>query len=192
MMVEKAGIKPGDHVLDVGCGPGDVILIAKAQVGPHGQAVGIDAAPEMIEVARQKAARAGQDVDFKVALIEKLPFPDGSFDAVLSSLMMHHLPDDIKREGLAEVRRVLKPGGCLMIVDMKRPESWLGRALLPLMLHRSMPAGVQDLPPLVQEMGFERIESGNTRATMIGYVRGYSRISPLGGPTGSNPEPADE
>jgi hypothetical protein len=60
---------------------------------------------------------------------------------------------------------------------MKRPESWLGRALLPLMLHRSMPVGVQDLGTLLQEMGFERIESGNTRVKMIGYLRGHALLA---------------
>lgn len=175
MMIEKAGLKSGDQVLDVGCGPGYVTLMAKQRVGPRGRAVGIDAAPEMIEAARQKAQRTDLDVEFKVDLIEKLSFPDNSFDAVLSSLMMHHLPDDLKREGLAEVRRVLKPGGCLMIVDMKRPESWLGRALQSVIMHRSMPVGVQDLGALLQETGFERIEPGNTRVKMIGYVRGYVR-----------------
>jgi len=175
MMVDKADLKPGGQVLDVGCGPGNLTRLAKNRVGSTGRAAGIDASPEMIEVARQKARQTGLEIEFHINLIEKMSFPDHSFEAVLSSMMMHHLPNDLKREALLEVRRVLKPGGCLMIVDMKRPESLLGRVLLPLMVHRSMPVGVQDLMDYLQEAGFERVEMGDTRVKMLGYIRGFSR-----------------
>jgi demethylmenaquinone methyltransferase/2-methoxy-6-polyprenyl-1,4-benzoquinol methylase/phosphoethanolamine N-methyltransferase len=174
-MLDKAGLKTGGRVLEVGCGPGSLALGAKARVGQAGQVVGIDASPEMIEVARGKAQRAGVNVDFRVEVVERLPFPDGSFDAVLSSLMMHHLPDDVKRQGLAEIWRVLKPGGCLVVLDFKRPESRLSRALLPAMLHRSMPVGVQDLGALLQEAGFEGIELSDTQIKMFGYLRASAR-----------------
>ena len=106
--VELAAIREGEDVLDVGCGTGTLTLAAKRQAGA-GEVGGIDASPEMIGVARRKAAKRGVDVDFRVALIEQLPFPDGTFDLVLSSLMLHHLPDELKREGFAEICRVLKP-----------------------------------------------------------------------------------
>jgi SAM-dependent methyltransferase len=60
-------------------------------------------------------------IDFQIVVIERLPFDDGSFDAVLSTLMMHHLPDDLKRLGLAEIARVLKPGGPLVIANAEHP-----------------------------------------------------------------------
>jgi demethylmenaquinone methyltransferase/2-methoxy-6-polyprenyl-1,4-benzoquinol methylase/phosphoethanolamine N-methyltransferase len=172
MTVERAGLKPGDGVLDVGCGTGELTLVAKAGVGPAGRAVGIDASPEMIEVARQKAARAGVAVDFRVDLVEKMPFADSSFDVVLSSLMMHHLPGDLKRQALVETRRVLKPGGRLFIVDIRRPVSRTSRVLMTLLLHGSMRAGVQDLPPLMRDAGFTDVAEGTIAFRVLGFVRG--------------------
>src|SRR3954451_9895427 len=132
--VALARLQPGDHVLEVGCGTGDVALAASAQVGANGSVVGIDPSPEMIAVACAKATRSARNVGFQVGVIEALAFPDGTFDVVLSSLMMHHLPDDLKRQGLAEIARVLKPGGRLLIVDVKRPIGHLGRMLATLAL----------------------------------------------------------
>jgi ubiquinone/menaquinone biosynthesis C-methylase UbiE len=72
----------------------------------------------MVAVAKKSSARMATPIEFRVAPIEHLPFDDGEFDAALSSLMLHHLPDDLKDRGLAEVRRVLKPGGRLVVVDL--------------------------------------------------------------------------
>jgi demethylmenaquinone methyltransferase/2-methoxy-6-polyprenyl-1,4-benzoquinol methylase/phosphoethanolamine N-methyltransferase len=172
MTVDLAHVRPGEAVLDVGCGTGELTLAAKRRVGSQGAVHGIDAAPEMIAFARGKAHRQGVDVDFRPGVVEKLPFPDASFDVVLSSLMVHHLPDDLKREGLAEIRRVLKPGGRLLVVDMKRPTGFVSRALTGLMLHRKMGFGVQDLPALMRDAGFTEVETGNTKFTVVGYARG--------------------
>ncbi len=169
--VALAGIKPGEHVLEVGCGTGDCALAASVDVGESGSVVGIDPAPEMIRVARTKAARAGRDVTFQLGVIEALAFPDATFDVVLSSLMMHHLPDDLKHEGLLEIARVLKPGGRLLIVDMKRPSSWAGRMLTNLAMHGHMESGVQDLPAMLRAAGFMDIDMGNTDFRLLGFVR---------------------
>jgi ubiquinone/menaquinone biosynthesis C-methylase UbiE len=189
MTVDLAQLQPGETVLDVGCGTGTVTLLAKAQVGETGKVHGIDAAPQMIAVARHKAAQRGLAIDFQVGLIEQLAFPDHSFDVVLSSMMMHHLPDDVKRQGLAEIARVLNPGGRLLILDFKRPraqgkQSWasgqMQRAMhsgiqsLPVLLLHSdrLKSGIQDLPALMKEVGFSQIESGDTKFHPLGFALG--------------------
>ena len=172
MTAEMAQIKSGDSVLEVGCGTGELAIAAKVRAGSSGKVYGIDAAPEMIEVARSKVAKAGIDIEFRVDLIEMLSFDDDSFDVILSSLMMHHLPDDLKRKGLAEVYRVLKPGGHLFIVDIKRPTTLLSRALMALLRHGNIHTGAQDLPAMMKALGFTGIEAGDTGYTLIGYVRG--------------------
>jgi ubiquinone/menaquinone biosynthesis C-methylase UbiE len=111
MVIELADVKPGSTVLDVGCGTGSLTLTAQSYAGPQVKVHGIDAAPEMIETAKKKAARSEQPVVFDVGLIEKLAFPDATFDVVISRLVIHHLPDDLKRRGFAEILRALKPGG---------------------------------------------------------------------------------
>src|SRR5215216_6202878 len=121
LTVDNALLQSGENILDVGCGTGAVTIPAKLRVGKNGGAAGIDPSAEMIAVARRKANRAGLEIDFRIGVIESLPFPDGTFDAVTSSLMMHHLPEHLRVKGLAETFRVLKPGGRILIAEMKRP-----------------------------------------------------------------------
>ena len=166
--IALARIAPGEDVLDVGCGTGKITTRAKARTGPNGSADGIDPAPEMIAVARQKAARAGLDIDYRVAAVEALPFAAATFDVVMSSLMMHHLPEGLKPHALAEIRRVLKPGGRLVVVDFKRPTSRLGRLAPVWLLHRSVAAdNLQALPAMLHRGRLRRRRGRGTRGSAI-------------------------
>jgi ubiquinone/menaquinone biosynthesis C-methylase UbiE len=165
-----AMIQPGERILDVGCGTGDLTMTAKRLAGTGGTVIGIDASPEMIEVAQRKATRAHVEIEYRVALIEAIPFPDASFDVVLSSMMMHHLPDHLKQAGLAEIRRVLKPNGRVVIVDMKgsaahrlshSPLAWL---------HHGVERGIEDVMERMKQTGFQRVEGGNMTLPMLGYA----------------------
>jgi ubiquinone/menaquinone biosynthesis C-methylase UbiE len=93
--------------------------MAKSWVGPSGSVRGIDASPEMIARARSKAARATADVQFEVAAAQSLPFSDSNFDLVLSTLVLHHLGRNARRQLASEIRRILKPGGRALIVDFE-------------------------------------------------------------------------
>jgi ubiquinone/menaquinone biosynthesis C-methylase UbiE len=119
--VDLASIIRGHAVLDVGCGTGNLTMAAKVRAGTDGEIYGIDAAPEMIQIAEGKASEKQLDIHYQVGLIEDIPFPEGKFDIVVSSLMLHHLPKDLKRQGIAEISRVLKHGGRFVAVDVDPP-----------------------------------------------------------------------
>ncbi len=173
MTVGHAMIKPGDSVLDVGCGTGAVTLMAKDSAGKAGQVYGIDPAPEMIAVARSKAARKGLEIDYRLGVIEALPFSDASMDVVTSSLMIHHLPDDLKVRGLAEIYRVLKPGGRVLVFDFMRPtKSFLNRFLIALTMHHGLTFGIEDLPKMLDAAGFSQSTKLNEKFLFFGFVRG--------------------
>lgn len=120
---DLAHLQPGEKVLDVGCGTGTLALEVQKRVGPTGRVFGIDPGTQQIGRARSKAAQRRLPIDFQIGVIERLPFPDETFDVVVNTIMMHHLGDGLKRQGLAEIARVLKPGGRLVIADFKRPEA---------------------------------------------------------------------
>jgi ubiquinone/menaquinone biosynthesis C-methylase UbiE len=171
-VVELARIAPGERILDVGCGPGRLATVAATVAGPAGETCAIDPAPEMIKLARGRAARAGVPVRFEVGVIEALPYLANRFDVVLSSLMLHHLPDDVKRRGLAEIRRVLKPGGRVVAVDFgATPHEGLGHLLCVLRLRTGWDHA-ERLRDMLRDAGFDATEMGPTGHRALAFVRG--------------------
>jgi ubiquinone/menaquinone biosynthesis C-methylase UbiE len=156
-----AALQPGERVLDVGCGTGVVTCLAAEAVGPAGVAIGIDPAFRMIAMARQNARLTESRAAFKLATIEHLPFEDSSFDIAVASLMLHHLPSDLKTEGLREVYRVLKPGGRLLVIDLDRPANalwWL--VIWPLLLMPTAAANVRGhIPDHLRQAGFVSVQA---------------------------------
>jgi ubiquinone/menaquinone biosynthesis C-methylase UbiE len=152
-IADLIGYQPGEAVLDVGCGTGTLALVAKEQVGSAGRVEGIDPAPRQIDRARLKAQRRGLAVDFQLGVIEKLPFPDQTFNVVQSTFMIDHVPEDLQRQGLKEITRVLKPGGRLFIL---------------------ITGNVQRLAELMKETGFSQVETGEKemRGNHLYFIRG--------------------
>jgi SAM-dependent methyltransferase len=109
--------RPGERVVDVGCGAGIDSMIAAWMVGPEGAVIGVDMTPAMLERARSAAASAGRNnVEFLEGYAEALPVEDAWADVVISNGVLNLFPD--KLAGLQEIARVLKPGGRLQFGDI--------------------------------------------------------------------------
>jgi ubiquinone/menaquinone biosynthesis C-methylase UbiE len=109
-VIELARLWGNERLLDAGCGTGLTVLRIAAQYS-NCAVHGIDLSPKMIEAARRYAAVCGLAVDFRVGSITDLPYPDFSFDVVLTNIIYHHLDLAEKRQAVAEIARVLRPGG---------------------------------------------------------------------------------
>jgi ubiquinone/menaquinone biosynthesis C-methylase UbiE len=169
MALDLAGLQPGESVLDVGCGTGTLALAAKQHVGPQGVVCGIVASPEMIVWARKKARRNAIEVNFESAVVEKLPFADGTFDAAFSTLMLHHLGRKARQQCLCEIRRVLKPSGRVLAIDFGEPVRG-GRSLLA-RLHCHGYIKFPDLMRMLNEAGFPTVETGSLGSRDLHYAK---------------------
>jgi len=178
---DLAHIQLGEKVLDVGCGTGTLAIQVQQRVGASGRIFGIDPGAQQIARARVKAAQRNLPIKFRVGVIERLDFLNQTFDVVLSTIMMHHLSDTLKRQGLDEIYRVLKPGGRLVIADFKRPQE------RPARRGHFGPGGsqIQDLASLVKDAGFSQVETEEMKlprfpahaSGFAGFVSGKKRTS---------------
>lgn len=163
-----AEVKTGDAVLDVGTGPGFLARTAAGMVGPTGRAVGLDASPEMVERATQVAERKGLNATFVLAGAQRMPFGDAEFDVVVSRLAMHHIPT-MREAAIAEIHRVLKPGGRVVIADLASHST--GGLLHDLVRQTHDRSGeiAGEIEGLVAGAGF--VDIGTGRLGILAYVK---------------------
>jgi ubiquinone/menaquinone biosynthesis C-methylase UbiE len=181
-LLASAALLPGFRVLDLGCGTGTLALMAKRAV-PGARVIGIDAFSAAIEIAKRKAAREGIPVEFHLGWAQQLPYRDGGFDRVLSTLLFHHLPHRGKIEALAEIARVLARGGELHIADFGRPANWLMRAGFSLVRKFDGMETTEDnvtgqLPEMIRLAGFANPRETASYSTVVGTIRLYSASQP--------------
>lgn len=119
-LIRQMEIKPNDRVLDFGCGSLTLSIMA-AQMHPQAQFFGVDIDEKIVSIAKEKLLKTGLPIEVQQYDGNKLPYPDNSFDHVMSSLVFHHLTLRQKYFALEEIRRVLKPSGQLHIADFGKP-----------------------------------------------------------------------
>ncbi|HEY4690717.1 MAG TPA: methyltransferase domain-containing protein [Anaerolineae bacterium] len=173
-LIAQADIQPGQRVLDLGCGTATLTILIK-QVHPDSEVVGVDADVKVLDIGRAKASKAGVDITLDHGMAFQLPYPDRSFDRVLSSLVLHHLTTENKRRTLSEVFRVLRPGGELHVVDFGKPHKAWGRLVAPLIhrLERAADNVTGRLPAIFREAGFDQVEEMGWHVTAFGSLSFY-------------------
>lgn len=174
-LVRQAEIPRAGRVLEIGCGTGNLAIRAK-RAHPDAQVVGIDPDQDALDLARRKADRGNLEIGWAEGVAEDLGHADGSFDRVLSALMLHHLGPDQQVAALREARRVLTPDGSLHLVDFggtsDPADGWLARRLARSgRLERSYGDGI---PALMDQAGFGTVtEEGHVVRALMGRVTFY-------------------
>ena len=168
-----ASLNPGEVVVDLGCGGGLDVLLAAKKVGPTGKAIGIDMTPQMLELARKNAAKAGvTNAEFHHATIDRLPLAGASVDCVISNCVINLAPD--KAAVFREIARVLKPGGRLAVSDIALKKSLPSEIENDLMAYVGCIAGaimVEAYQSGLIDAGFAHVEVIDSGADLNSYAK---------------------
>ncbi len=177
-LVTQAKIEPNSAVLDVACGTGTLAILLKSR---HRNALvtGIDGDPDILEIARVKSRKAGVDIALDHGLSFELPYDDGEFNTIVSSLFFHHLSRKNKIRTATEMHRVLKPGGAIHVADWGKPDN---RIMGMLYYSIQLLDGFENtndnraglLPEIFQSAGFADVSLRQTISTLFGTMALYS------------------
>ncbi len=178
-LIAQADIQPGYRVLDLGCGTATLTIMIK-QAHPDAEVVGIDGDPQVLDIGRVKAAKVGVDIILDHGMAFQLPYPEHSFDRVLSSLVFHHLTTENKHRTLSEIVRVLKPGGELHVVDFGKPHNAYARLIAPIIwrLEQAADNVKGRLPEMCRQVGLDRAEETARYTTPFGTLSLYHAWKP--------------
>jgi ubiquinone/menaquinone biosynthesis C-methylase UbiE len=177
-LVAHAEIDDRLRVLEIGCGTGNLTTRAK-RAHPAAELIGTDPDPRALARAQRKA-RGLSGIRFERAYAQQLPYADGEFDRVLSSMMLHHLDEDVKTAAAAEVFRVLRPGGRLHVVDIGGDVTAHDGLAARLMRHNRHAVGNlgDSIPRLLRAAGFDCAEVATERHRIVGRLTYFRATRP--------------
>jgi ubiquinone/menaquinone biosynthesis C-methylase UbiE len=179
-LIDQADLRPGHRVLEIGCGTGNMTTLVK-RLHPSVDVVGLDPDPKALERARRKADRQGAALRLDRGFSDALPYPVASYDRVLSAFMFHHLERDQKAQSLHEIRRVLRPGGALHLLDFGGPQG-NPEGFLAGLLHRGEHGrgnAPETILALMRHAGLENPAEMAHQRTIFGRIFYYRAFQPL-------------
>jgi ubiquinone/menaquinone biosynthesis C-methylase UbiE len=183
-LIEQAQIKSGFRVLDIGCGTGTMAVLIK-RLHPEADVIGIDPDPDALAVCKRKANRAGLAIEFDRGFADHMPYADASFDRVFSSFMFHHLAADEKSATLREIRRVLKAGASLHLLDFVRAHGTHSKTEKHGLIHRGGAVAERiegRMTAIMDEAGFVDAKEVSRGKIFFGPIAYYSAQNPGGQP----------
>ncbi len=179
-LLQQAGIHPNHKVLDLGCGTGTLTVMIKRSNQPA-MLVGCDGDRKVLKSAQRKASKASLTIPLNCGMSYELPYPDHSFDRVLSSFLLHHLTKENKLKTLTEILRVLKPGGELHLADWGKAQNMIMRlAFLDIQLLDGFETTNENVQGLLtrylEDGGFESVEETKRYTTIFGTLSLYKAL----------------
>lgn len=180
-LVVQAAIEADHRVLDLACGTGTLAILIKS-LEPEANVIAIDGDPTILKIAREKVLKSGLQIEFDEGMSFDLPYDDGTFDRVVSSLFFHHLTSENKLKTLGEIKRVLKPRGAFHIADWGRPANVLMRLSSRLIQMLDGFETTSDnfgglMPKLMREAGFTEVVEREHYNTVFGTIRLHSSLN---------------
>jgi len=178
-LLDQAAVRPSHRVLDIGCGTGSLAVLIKRRY-PDVEVVGLDPDARALARARRKGERAALSIRLDQGFSDELPYPEGAFDRVFSSFMLHHLETAEKESTLREVRRVLKPGARFHLLDFATPDSnsagrlshWVHSS------HRLKDNSDERMVSLMRQAGLSDPKRIADRTLLVGHIAYYQASAP--------------
>ncbi len=173
-LIGQAELKPGMHLLDLGCGTATLTMMVK-QKQPQVEVTGLDGDPAILEIARRKVMQAALDINLDQGMAFALPYPENQFDRVISSMVMHHLSMENKGQTMLEICRVLKPGGEFHMVDFGMPANAYARLTASVMRNfEDVNDNIQGrIVNYIRSAGFSYVEETGHSNTFFGTLAFY-------------------
>ena len=177
-LIAQASPTENSKVLDVACGTGTLILLLKINC-PNATVIGIDGDSTILEIARKKIKKAGASIQLDKGFSNNLPYGDGEFDIVMSSLFFHHLSSEMKKKTAEEMFRVIRPGGMIHIADWGKPDNKLMSLLFYSIQLLDGFKNTDDnrkglLPEIFKSAGFDEVKTQKSFSTIFGTMVLYS------------------